>query len=69
MDFDTKKMIRVQANQMLARGEIVRRFCEKCGDPKAEMHHPDYHFPDQVRWLCKVCHEFTHTLMDRFAER
>ena len=69
MDSDAKIWSRQMANRALHRGEIVRRFCENCGDPNAEMHHPDHHFVHRVKWLCKVCHEHLHTLMDRFPSR
>jgi ribosomal protein S27AE len=69
MDAARKNRVRVEAYYLLRRGDIARRFCEKCGDPKAEMHHDDYRLPDRVRWLCKCCHEHLHTLQNRFPPR
>lgn len=38
------------------RGVIERMPCEKCGESKAEMHHPDHELPRVVVWLCRPCH-------------
>ena len=37
-------------------GRLVRRPCERCGNPKSEAHHDDYALPLAVQWLCKVHH-------------
>lgn len=47
---------RAYAKTYLRRGKITKAPCEKCADPKVEMHHDDYSKPLQVRWLCRKCH-------------
>lgn len=51
-----KKKCRAYAQKRLKGGKIIRKPCEKCGDPKAEMHHEDYNKPLDVNWLCRKCH-------------
>lgn len=38
--------------------KLVRpKICSKCGIKcKPDAHHPDYHKPLEVVWLCKTCH-------------
>ena len=38
------------------RGDIIKRPCEVCGDPKSEAHHCDYLKPFDVMWLCRSHH-------------
>jgi hypothetical protein len=45
----------------IRRGELVRKPCEVCGDPKTDGHHDDYSKPLEVRWLCRVHHIEHHT--------
>lgn len=53
-----------QAHQAVRRairlGQIKRRPCEDCGDPKTEAHHPDYAQPLKVVWLCRTHHRRRH---------
>lgn len=42
------------------RGELIRRPCEVCGDPKSEGHHDDYAKLLDVRWLCRTHHRQHH---------
>jgi hypothetical protein len=44
----------------VAKGILVPRPCEVCGNPKAQAHHDDYQQPLQVRWLCKKHHHEWH---------
>lgn len=44
----------------LRRGIIERKPCEECGAEPTEAHHPDYHRPLLVRWLCRLHHRRAH---------
>ena len=44
----------------LSVGNIVRRPCERCGDPDTQAHHDDYNVPLEVRWLCPKHHAERH---------
>ena len=48
------------ANRAQAYGELIPQPCERCGDPKAQKHHPDYKQPLMVLWLCQLCHRWEH---------
>jgi ribosomal protein S27AE len=48
-------------------GVLVATTCEKCGESKVEMHHPDYTKPLAVQWLCKRCHTDLH-MKQRISE-
>lgn len=37
-------------------GELVKQFCETCGDIETQAHHDDYSKFLEVRWLCHRCH-------------
>lgn len=41
----------------LAKGELVKRPCEKCGDVVSQAHHSDYSKPLDVVWLCVKHHK------------
>ena len=43
------------------RGYLKPELCERCEEPKVEMHHPDYDKPLEVVWLCRPCHLTLHT--------
>lgn len=58
-----KDTARSYANSYKVRGKIPRKPCEKCGDPKSQMHHHDYGRPLDVQWLCKTCHVAWHKLI------
>jgi hypothetical protein len=47
-----------KAARAAKKGLIARpRLCAGCGGAtKLQMHHPDYHRPTLVMWLCKPCH-------------
>lgn len=45
----------------VANGLIVKKPCDKCGDPQSEVHHIIY--PDVIRWLCKPCHRLVERQM------
>ena len=57
-----KDKIRTRSRRLLAKGKIVRTACELCGNPNAEMHHPDYRDERVVAWLCHSCHMTGHSL-------
>jgi hypothetical protein len=39
---------------------IERACCIKCGKPRAHAHHPDYHKPLLIVWLCPAHHSALH---------
>jgi uncharacterized OB-fold protein len=41
-------------------GKILRKPCEKCGNPVSQAHHPDYSKPLEVVWLCVKHHREIH---------
>lgn len=47
-------------NKAIKKGILIRLPCEQCGESKAEGHHPDYHKPLEVIWLCHKCHVELH---------
>lgn len=55
-----KERCRWYAREYVKRGKLIRKACEKCGNPKSEMHHTDYSQPLEVRWLCRPCHRYEH---------
>jgi ribosomal protein S27AE len=46
-------------------GQLTRKPCEQCGNPRVQAHHDDYSKPLQVRWLCVPCHAAHHVNMRR----
>ncbi len=44
-------------------GTLIPVPCEKCGELRVEMHHPDYQKPDKVVWLCRSCHHQLHNTL------
>lgn len=59
-DRHLREMARLAAAAALARGEIARQPCIKCGTRIAEMHHQDYSKPLDIEWLCRRCHQAEH---------
>lgn len=55
-----KDETRRQTQEQIRRGKIPRRPCCICGNPRAEAHHPDYHYPMEVVWLCRWHHFEAH---------
>lgn len=58
-----QKMKRNRRNiiwSLVARGKMLRKPCEVCGDPKSEAHHHrgySWKFRHDVMWLCKTHHQ------------
>jgi len=48
------------ASELARRGIIQKEPCIICGEEKAQMHHPDYDYPDIVIFLCKKHHNDLH---------
>lgn len=48
----------------LRSGNIVKRPCERCGDPNTHAHHDDYRIPLEIRWLCPLHHKERHRELD-----
>jgi|ERR1700722_9675221 len=55
-----KQKARAIAGVYYRRGKIIKTPCVKCGDPKSQMHHPNYFYVLDVIWLCRKCHLETH---------
>jgi hypothetical protein len=60
-----KDTARRKAAEAIARGELVRQPCRKCGAFPTHGHHPDYSRPLDVIWLCPTCHLRTHNQIRR----
>jgi hypothetical protein len=63
-DYAIKFPKKVLAHKLLQRaiklGKIVSEPCKVCGNPATEGHHPDYHKPLEVFWLCSLHHKQLH---------
>ena len=46
------------------RGHLIQEPCRVCGSEDSQMHHPDYHQPLYVIWLCAWCHRKLHEGID-----
>ena len=58
-----KEMVRARTRRAIAKGSLVPKPCEVCGDEEVEAHHPDYDCVDAhlvVQWLCKHHHASLH---------
>jgi hypothetical protein len=51
-----KTLCRRRTQQAIYSGKLIRKPCEKCGDPKVEAHHEDYYKPLEIVWLCQKHH-------------
>lgn len=51
-----KNLCRWETRRLIARGEIAKQPCERCGEQKAQAHHEDYSDPRLIHWLCVSCH-------------
>jgi len=62
IDAGVRKKVRARSRMRMRiyRGIQPRQPCSRCGNPKAEMHHPDYDKPTEVQWLCAKCHGAEH---------
>lgn len=49
----------------LNRGDLDRKPCERCGDPKSQAHHDDYSKPLDIMWLCAKDHRARHRELDQ----
>jgi hypothetical protein len=50
------------------RGKLTPQPCVCCGEPEAEMHHPDYELPLEVVWLCSKHHDDWHAFFRGAAD-
>src|SRR3990167_4269956 len=60
-----KFLARGRLSRAVKIGKIIRKVCQKCGDPKVQGHHPDYSKPLEVIWLCGVHHRELHKQYQR----
>lgn len=51
---------RSKTRELLARGELSKEPCVRCGSVDVEAHHDDYADPRKIMWLCKVHHGHRH---------
>ena len=58
-----------QVEYAIARGDLIRGPCEKCGASKVDAHHDDYALPLAVRWLCRAHHLEVHRASDNWHLR
>lgn len=63
-----KEKCRSEFLKAIARKEIKRGRCIKCGKINAEGHHEDYSKPFDVIWLCKKHHTEHHFLENRIKK-
>lgn len=68
-----RQMARAASWQMRCTGKLAPQPCQICGDPDAQMHHPDHEMPHFVFWLCDKHHRAWHahwknTVINVFAE-
>jgi hypothetical protein len=52
-------------SRALRKGELTKKPCEVCGNPRAEAHHDDYKKPLEVIWLCVRHHAMRHNHLGR----
>lgn len=50
------KLARYAVRNAVRRGDLNRKPCEVCGNPKSQAHHEDYSRPLDVIWLCGPHH-------------
>lgn len=51
-----KYRARKAVGNAISSGRLIRKPCERCGEPKSEAHHTDYRRPLFVHWLCRKHH-------------
>ncbi len=60
-----KMKARQKVRDEIKAGRIVKKPCEKCGNPKACGHHEDYSKPLEIIWLCDFHHKERHEMLDK----
>ena len=55
-----KRAAHVSTGNAIARGHLIPKPCEVCGNPLVQAHHDDYNQPLNVRWLCPKHHAAYH---------
>ncbi len=58
-----KYRARIALQNAVARGKVIRRPCEQCGNTRTDAHHPDYTKPLEVVWLCRKHHMDVHRMV------
>lgn len=59
-----KARARNVANTAQKAGRLVPEPCADCGSDRVEKHHEDYDKPEEVTWLCRLCHSNRHSNAD-----
>jgi hypothetical protein len=72
--FQAKYPLKAEAHRLvhnaIARGDLVRQPCERCGTTeRIHAHHDDYTKPLEVRWLCQSHHIQRHQELKREVSR
>ena len=57
---EQKVAARKAVGRAIEAGTLKAAPCQKCGNPRAQAHHPDYSLPLDVEWLCAKCHSQLH---------
>lgn len=60
-----KRKVRLKLTKEIRAGRVIRRPCEKCGEPKSHGHHEDYSKPLDVVWLCPLHHKERHAEINK----
>lgn len=55
-----KQRAHALVTRAIKRGELVRKPCRVCGNPRSHGHHTNYARPLSVRWLCAEHHKAAH---------
>lgn len=66
--YPEKDRARTKTYRAIKAGLILKKPCERCGNPKSEIHHLDYSDHMNVMFLCKIHHEEWHMINGDFLK-